>query len=70
MPAVKLHPRVELTGTDGAWGLKLTDPEGNDLMTSVDSYVTLMDVQVASRLLEDSILYAVPLPAVLTQVDP
>lgn len=69
MPAVKLHPRVELTGSAGTWGFKLTDPEGNDLMESSETYADLMEVQVALRLLEDSILYSIPLPAILTAVE-
>jgi hypothetical protein len=59
--AVANHPRVELRGSDGAWTFVLTDPEGNDLAESVESYDTEQDANTAARLFEDSIRYALPL---------
>lgn len=55
------HPRVELRGEDGAFTFVLTDPEGNDLMESVDEFDTEQDANTAARLFEDSIRYALPL---------
>lgn len=55
------HPRVELRGTEGDFTFVLTDPEGNDLVESVDTYDTEKDANTAARLFEDSIRYALPL---------
>lgn len=58
--AVANHPRVELRGS-GPWTFVLTDPEGNDLVESVEQYDTEQDANTAARLFEDSCRLALPL---------
>lgn len=59
--AVANHPRVELRGEEGDFTFVLTDPDGNDLVESVETYDTAQDANTAARLFEDSIRYALPL---------
>lgn len=59
--AVSKHPKIELRGDEGSYTFVLTDPEGNDLAESVETYETAQDANTAARLFEDSIRYALPL---------
>lgn len=65
MPAVKNHPRVELSGTAPNISLVLTDPEGNSIMESTGVFATAALAQAGAKALEDSVLYALPIPAPL-----
>lgn len=65
MAPVTKDPKFTLTGTEGSYGFTLTDPEGNDLLESSETYETLDDVNTAMRLVEDSLRGALPLPAPL-----
>lgn len=62
MAGVPAHPRIELRGTAPNFTLMLTDPSGEDFMESVVDYADEAEAQVALRLLEDSVRYALPAP--------
>lgn len=62
MAGVPAHPRVEIRGTVPNLSLVLTDPTGADFMETSEVYATTAAAQVALRLFEDSVRYALPAP--------
>lgn len=65
MPAIKLHPQVSITGTVPNLKLRLTDNDGNTIMESTGVFATAALAQAGAKVLEDAVLYALPIPAPL-----